>query len=162
MVLISGIGYSNLSDMSFGRVLLGELAAMTWPADVRVEDLNYGAIMIYQWFEESPIKYDKAIFVSAVKRGRRPGTLEKYRWDGILPSAEDIQDRIAEAVTGTISLENLLIVCRHFGVLPDEVVIIEVEPENENWGAEFSPCVAAKANEAIELVREEALRSVQP
>ncbi len=161
MVLVSGIGYSNLSDLSFGRVLLSELEVMKWHPNIRVEDLNYGAIMIYQWFEESPINYDKAIFVHAAKRGRAPGTLEKYKWDGVLPADEDIQDRIAEAVTGTISLDNLLIVCKHFGVLPKEVVIVEIEPENENWGADFSPRVAARASEALELVRDEALRSVR-
>lgn len=156
-VLVSGIGYSNLSDLSFGRVLLSELAEMHWPEHVHVEDLNYGPIMIYQWFEESPIKYDKAIFVSAARRGRAPGALEVFRWDGVLPNDTEIQSRIEEAVTGAISLENLLIVCKHFGVLPEDVMIVEIEPEKEDWGLEFSPIVAARVSEAIAMVRTEAL-----
>jgi hydrogenase maturation protease len=160
-VLVSGIGYSNLSDMSFGRILLGELAAMSWPDHVHVEDLNYGPIMIYQWFEESPIKYDKAIFVSAARRGRMPGSLEVFRWSGVLPDDAEIQSRIEEAITGVISLENLLIVCKHFGVLPEEVTIVEIEPEKEDWGLEFSPSVAARVSDAIALVRTEALRCTQ-
>jgi hydrogenase maturation protease len=158
MVLVSGIGYSNLSDMSFGRVLLYELAQMQWPDHVRVEDLNYGPIMIYQWFEESPIKFDKAVFVSAEKRGREPGTLEKYRWPGVLPDEAEIQARIEQAVTGVINLENLLVVCKYFDVLPEHVIIVEIEPEKETWGLEFSPIVAARRNEAIEIVREEAMK----
>jgi hydrogenase maturation protease len=157
-VLVSGIGYSNLSDLSFGRVVLGELAEMRWPEYVHVEDLNYGAIMIYQWLEESPIKYDKAIFISAEKRGREPAALEAYRWDGVLPEGAEIQSRIEEAVTGVISLETILVVCKHFGVLPGDVTIVEIEPEKEDWGIEFSPAVAAKVSEAIEMVRSEALR----
>lgn len=157
-VLVSGIGYSNLSDMSFGRVLLGELSAMSWPEHVHVDDLNYGAIMIYQMLEASPIKYDRAVFVSAVKRGREPGALEKYRWDGVLPGPAEIQSRIEEAVTGVISLENLLVVCKHFDVLPGDVTIVEIEPEKEDWGSDFSPTVAARVGEAIEMVRTEALR----
>lgn len=157
-VLVSGIGYSNLSDLSFGRVLLSELAEMPWPEYVHVEDLNYGPIMIYQWFEESPIKYDKAIFVSAARRGRAPGDLEVFRWAGVLPSDTEIQSRIEESVTGVISLENLLIVCKHFGVLPEDVMIVEIEPEKEDWGLEFSPRVAARVSEAIAMVRTEALR----
>ncbi len=158
MVLVSGIGYSNLSDMSFGRVLLSELAEMTWPDHVHVEDLNYGPIMVYQWLEESPVKYDRAIFLSAAKRGREPGTLEVYRWDNPSPYPADVQARIGEAVTGVISLENLLIVCQHFGVLPKDVTIVEIEPQNENWGPDFSPVVAARVGEALEIVRNEAMR----
>jgi hydrogenase maturation protease len=158
MVLVSGIGYSNLSDMSFGRVLLSDLAEMQWPDHVHVEDLNYGPIMIYQWFEESPVKYDKAVFVSAANRGREPGTLEVYRWNGVLPDKAEIQARIEEAITGVISLENLLIVCKHFDVLPGNVIIVEIEPQKEDWGLEFSPAVEARRNEAIEIVRNLALK----
>jgi len=158
-VLVSGIGYSNMSDLSFGRVLYGEMAEMTWPEHVHVEDLNFGPVMIYQWFEESPVKYDKVVLVSAANRGRVPGTLVVYAWDGVLPDEAGIQACIGEAVTGVLSLENLLIVCKHFGVLPDEVTIIEIEPQNENYGLEFSPIVAAKKGEAIELVRYEVMKA---
>ncbi|CAN5531156.1 Ni,Fe-hydrogenase maturation factor [soil metagenome] len=154
MVLVSGIGYSNMSDMSFGRVLLGELEKMQWSDNVHVEDLNFGPIMIYQWLEESPVKFDKWILVSAAKRGRAPGTLEVYRWQDPLASVEEIQASIGEAVTGVISLENLLIVCRHFGFLPEDVTIIEIEPERDEYGLEFSPVVAVRMSEAIELVIE--------
>lgn len=158
MILVSGIGYSNLSDMSFGRVLLTQLAEMSWPEYVHIEDLNFGPIMILQWFEASPIKYDKMVLVNAAKRGRAPGALEVYRWHGQLPSEAEIQARVEEAVTGVIDMENMLIICQHFGELPEEVMVIEVEPENENWGLEFSPAVAAKVDEAIELVRREVMR----
>lgn len=153
MVLVSGIGYSNLSDLSFGRVLLADLEQMHWSENVHVEDLNFGPIMIYQWFEESPLKFDRAVFLSAAKRGREPGTLEIYRWIDPQSSAAEIQLRIEEAVTGVLDLDNMLIICKHFGVLPDEVTIVEIEPQKEDWGLEFSPVVAAKINEALEIVK---------
>lgn len=157
MVLVSGIGYSNLGDMSFGRTLLSTLVGMDWPAEVQVEDLNFGPIMIYQWLEESPERFEKVVFVGAAKRGRKPGTLEVYRWQGKLPDAAEIQARIEEAITGVIDLDNLLIVCKHFGVLPDDVRIVEVEPLSDEWGLEFSPVVAARVDEAIRAVRDQAL-----
>ncbi len=159
-VLVSGIGYSNMSDMSFGRVLYGKMAEMIWPDHVHIEDLNFGPVMIYQWLEESPVKYDKLVLVSAANRGREPGTLEVYAWDGKLPDEAGIQACIGEAITGVISLENLLIVCKHFGVLPEDVTIVEIEPQDTEYGLEFSPVVAAKVGEAIELVRNEAMRAV--
>lgn len=158
--MVSGIGYSNLSDMSFGRVLLGRLAELEWPPNVRVEDLNFGPIMILQWLEESLVKYDRMVLVNAAKRGRRAGTLEVYRWHGQLPDEREIQARVEEAVTGVIDMENMLVICKHFGELPEEVTIIEVEPENESWGPEFSPSVAARVGEAVEIVRREALRGI--
>ncbi|MEP6912036.1 MAG: hypothetical protein ABI923_04740, partial [bacterium] len=144
-------------DMSFGRVLLSTLSEMDWPADVRVEDLNFGPIMIYQWLEESPVKFDRVVFVGAAKRDRQPGTLEVYRWHGQLPTDVEIQARIEEAITGVIDLDNLLIVCKHFGVLPDDVRIVEVEPQSEEWGPGFSPVVAARVDEALKAVKEQAL-----
>lgn len=152
-ILISGIGYSNMSDLSFGRVLLERLEKMDWSENVRIEDLNFGPIMIYQWFEETPEKFDKMILLHAARRGRQPGTLEVFRWDAPPSTDEEVQNSIGEAVTGVLSLENLLIVCRHFGVLPPEVVIVEVEPEREDFGMELSPAVAARADEALETVR---------
>ncbi|HXG85187.1 MAG TPA: hydrogenase maturation protease [Pyrinomonadaceae bacterium] len=157
-VLVSGIGYSNMSDMSFGRVLLDELEKVEWSENIHVEDLNFGPIMIYQWLEEFPIKFDKAVLVSAAKRGREPGTLEVFQWNEPQPSADEIQASIGEAVTGVLSLENLLIVCQHFGVFPKDVTIIEIEPQNDEYGLEFSPVVASKVGEAIELVKREAAR----
>ncbi len=158
-VLVSGIGYSNMSDMSFGRVLLGELEQAQWPDNIHVEDLNFGPIMIYQWLEESPVKFDKAILVSAAKRGREPGTLEVYPWVDPQPSVDEIQASIGEAVTGVISLENLLIVCQHFEVFPTDVTIVEIEPLKDDWGMEFSPVVAARVGDAIEIVRREAMKA---
>jgi hydrogenase maturation protease len=147
-----------MSDMSFGRVLLGELEKMDWSDNVHVEDLNFGPIMIYQWLEEFPVKFDKAVLVSAAKRGREPGTLEVYRWQDPQPSEDEIQASIGEAVTGVLSLENLLIVCGHFGVFPEDVTIVEIEPQNDEYGLEFSPVVAAKVSEAIEIVKREAAK----
>ncbi len=158
-VLVSGIGYSNMSDLSFGRVLYGEMAGMRWPDHVHVEDLNFGPVMIYQWLEESPVKYDKVVLVSAANRGRAPGTLEVYAWDRKLPDEAGVQACIGEAITGVISLENLLIVCKHFGVLPEDVTIVEIEPQKEDFGLEFSPVVAARVGEAIDLVKAEVMKA---
>ncbi len=83
--------------------------------------------------------------------------MQIYRWHGELPQDSEIQARIEEAITGVIDLDNLLIVCKHFGVLPDDVTIVEVEPQSEEWGSEFSPVVAARVEEAIQAVRQRAL-----
>ena len=59
----------------------------------------------------------------------------------MLPSDEEIQRAVTEAVTGVIALDNTLVVARHFGALPDEVVVVEVEPGVQEFGDTFSDAV---------------------
>ncbi len=67
--------------------------------------------------------------------------------------------RVSEAVTGVISLDNLLIVGGYFGIWPPDVVIVEVEPCDENWGPEFSEPVRAAINPLIKAIHEAVLAS---
>ena len=57
--------------------------------------------------------------------------------------------RVAEAVTGVISLDNLLIIATYFGKLPREVIVIEVEAVDEGWGEGFTPHVEAAIPKVI-------------
>lgn len=152
-ILIGGVGYTCLTDMSFGSVLVDKLKALTWPPNVQIEDISYSPVAAVQKFREE--HYDKLILISATKRNRVPGELYVFRPDGRLPPPEDIQLRVGEAVTGTISLDNLLIICQFFGALPPDVVVIEVEPVSEDWGVEFTPEVDAQVEKAIALVQRE-------
>lgn len=152
-VLIAGVGYTCLTDLSFGPVLVEKLKALMWPSHVQVEDMSYTPIAAVQKFREE--HYDKLILISATKRNRKPGELYICRPDGQLPPPEEIQIRVGEAVTGTISLDNFLIICQFFGALPREVVVLEVEPISEEWGMEFTPEVEVQVEKAIELVRRE-------
>jgi hypothetical protein len=79
-----------------------------------------------------------------VTRGRAPGTVTAYRWDRQLPPADQIQRAVTDAVTGIIFLDNTLVVVRHLGALPERVVVLEVEPFVEAFGAPMSRPVAAQ------------------
>ena len=158
--LVTGVGYFNLRDLSLGPILVGQLTAMDWPADVEIDDLSFGPIAVVQRFQAQTDRYERVILFSAVGRGRVPGSLSIDRWRKHLPSEEEIQARIGEAVTGVISLDNLLIIGEHFGIWPEEVIVIEVEPTDEGvdgWGQGFSPAVANVVNDVIAAVRRAAL-----
>ena len=92
-----------------------------------------------------------------MRRGRPPGTVTAYRWDGALPDPEGIQARVAEAVGGVIGLDNLVIVAAGLGAAPAETLVLEVEPLVEAFGEAFSSPVARALDEAAALVREIAL-----
>jgi hydrogenase maturation protease len=153
-VLVGGVGYRFLRDGSVGPLLTeqlaGELAAQVREG-VEVEDLSYGPVALWMNLQARP-DYDRLVVFGAVERGRKPGTIEAYRWRGELPDSDRIQERVSEAVTGVISLENVLVVCGALGGLPDDVRVIEIEPEDLGWGEGFSQTVADKLPELREHV----------
>ena len=107
--LVGIVGYRNLSDFSIGPHLLPALRETDWEPGVEVEDLSYGPIAVVQNFEDRPA-YDRMVFVSAVQRDRVRGDVYRRELREPLPSEEEIQARIGEAVTGVIDLDNLLVI----------------------------------------------------
>jgi hydrogenase maturation protease len=164
-VLIGGVGYRNLRDHSAGVLVTDALDARGLPPGVAVEDLSYNPVAVHQRLEDDPP--GAAVVVGAVERpGRRPGTVTAYRWDGALPGPEEIQRAVAEAVTGVISLDNTLVVVRHFGGWPDDLVVLEIEPALHEFGDELSPAVAQAveraAEQALALAADPAARTALP
>lgn len=149
-VLVGGIGYRNLRDGSIGLHVIEQLVRRAGNG-VEVEDVSYHPVGFSQNLEERP-NYDRIVLVAAVARGRAPGTVTVYRWDGRLPDNEEIQTRVSEAVTGVISLDNTLVVCGAFGGFPPDVRVIEVEPASEQWGEELSPEIEERLSEIVEAV----------
>jgi hydrogenase maturation protease len=150
-VLVGGVGYRNLRDGSLGPHLADTLAERAGDG-IEVEDLSYHPVGLHQnLIDRDP--YDRIVLAAAVSRaGRVPGSIHTYRWNRRLPSTERIQGRISEAVTGVISLDNLLIVCTALGGLPDDTRVVEVEPADEGWGEGFSPVIEARLEEIEEAV----------
>ncbi len=149
-VLVGGIGYRFLRDGSIGPRVTDRLAERA-SESVEVEDVSYHPVGLSQNLQErSP--YDRVVLVGSHTRQREPGTIDSYRWDGKLPDPEEIQVRVSEAVTGVISLDNLLIVVGALGGFPDDVRVVEVEPADEGWGEGFSPTIEGKLDEILETV----------
>ncbi len=156
-VLIGTVGYHNLRDYSIGPKLLPQLRQLDWPAGVAVEEMNWGPIAIVQQFETLPQPYHRVVFLSAFQMGRPPGTVTLRRWRGGLPGTQEIQDRVSEAVTGVISLDNLLIVGEYFGIWSAETLVVDVEPGPQEAGDTFTPAVEAALPAIIDTVRRAAL-----
>lgn len=149
-VLVGGVGYRFLRDGALGPYIADTLAQRAGNG-VEVEDLGYHPVGFVQNLQDRPA-YDRIVLVGAIARGREPGTVEAYRWEHSLPSVEEIQERVSEAVTGVISLENLLIVSEAFGALPEDVRVVEAEPADEGWGDGFSPVIQARLPEIEEAI----------
>lgn len=157
--LIGGVGYHHLRDFSVGPLLAERLAAESWPDRIVVEDLSYDPVKVVHRLAAAEPPFERLVVVGSVRRGRRTDHVTAYRWDRELPGSEQIQDRVSEAVTGVISLDNLLVVIEALGSPPSEIYVVEVEPEVEAMGAELSPTVAGAAERAALVVRRLALHS---
>ncbi len=156
-VFIGTVGYFNLRDYSIGPKLLPELKAMDWPPGIDVDELNWGPIAVVQHFQALATPYQRVVILTARTANRKPGTVTLRRWSDGLPDAENIQARVSEAVTGVISVDNLLIIGEHFKIWPDEVYIVDVEPGVEEMGDHFTPEVRAAVPQVLALVRQAAL-----
>lgn len=152
-MLIGGVGYQFLRDFSFGPEMIRRLQELDWPSGVDIEDLSYGPVTVVQNLTDQ--EYERMILVGAHKRGGTPGSLNVYHLSHELPEDDVIQERVGEAVTGVISLDNLLIVGRHFGALPDDVLVFEVEPLLDSWGEGFSETVESAMLETMQRIRAE-------
>src|SRR3972149_4940437 len=142
-VLVGGVGYTNLRDLSAGPLLVERLACLDWPAGgggadlgaggVDVEALSAGAVHVLHALQAAE-PYDAMILVAGVRRGDAPGTVRCAPYRPSRRSDDEIQGWVAEAVTGLISLDALLAILGRFEALPPRVTVIEVEPRDEAWG----------------------------
>jgi len=153
--LVGAIGYRQLRDHSAPFAMLDRLEAENLGADTAVEDVSYNPVALMQWLHgDAKGQFERAIFIAAVERaGRPPGRVDAYRWDGILPPPELIQQAVADAVTGIISLDNTLVVAGYFKALPRQVAVVEIEPLEHAFGTDLSPEVTAAVETAVDLVR---------
>ena len=154
--VIGGVGYRNLRDHSLGIVMSDELEPLAEPPSLLIEDLCSGPVAVAQWLLDEAVRAPimRAVFVTAVDRedGRPPGTVAAYRWDRVLPSDEEIQRAVTDAVTGVILLDNTLIVTEWMHALPPDVIVVEVAPLEHAFGDEMSVPVAAVYTDVKRMV----------
>jgi hydrogenase maturation protease len=151
-ILIAGVGYRHLRDLSVGPLLVDRLSQEQWPPGVDIADLSCSPIAVMHLLEEQG-PYDRLLCIAGAQRQRPPGAVYSYRWDHRLPALDEIQARVAEAVSGVISLDNLLIIAAYFGKLPADVVVIEVEAADAGWGEGVTPPVEAALATVTDIIR---------
>ncbi len=149
-VLVCGVGYRFLRDNALGVWVTDTLAPQATNG-IEFEDLGYHPVGFTQNLNDRP-PYDRIVFVGCIERGREPGEITTYKYDHVLPPVEDVQEHVGDSVTGSISLDNLLVVSEAFKALPEDVWVVEVEPADETWGDGFGPEIEAKLPEIVETV----------
>jgi len=143
-----------MRDCDFGRQVVDCLEQLDWPQDVVVEELSCAVpLVLHRLRELRPVK---VVFLAAVPRGLEPpGTLRRYRVDRTPSAPEEIQRGLEESVMGLVDLDHTLAFARHWGELPVDTVVIEVEPADTSFGLGFSDEMAACIDPILDMVREE-------
>ena len=130
--IIGIVGYYGfVRGYPLGPELMERLRALPWPGGVDIREMNWGPVAIVQDFQASVDKPDRVVLVGALDRGLSPGTVSRRRWVGGQLDSAAVQRRMFEAVTGVISLDNLLVIGTHFGIWPAETYSVELQwPES--------------------------------
>ena len=156
-VLVGGVYELFQSDLDLGRLAVERLRGDGLPADVLAEDLHYGAVAVVQRLQE--LQPDVLVLVTAARRGRAPGTVERRRIAPASVDPTDFQAAIGDAVTGYVHIDLLVEVANGFEALPPRTVAVEVEPARTESGEGLSGPAAAGLEAALDVVRLEVGRA---
>lgn len=119
-----------------------------------VEDLSCSAPLVLHRLQE--LRPAKVVLLGAVARDLDPpATLRRYRVDLTPPEPAAVHRSVEESVMGMVDLDHTLAMARHWGGLPVDTVVIEVEPAEASFGLGFSEELAACLDPILDMVREE-------
>lgn len=88
----------------------------------------------------------KVIVVDAVRVGSKPGTILSFSANDLTPQGP------ASVSLHQVGLLEALMMARHLGCAPQQVVILGIEPKEISYGLNLSAEVAAKVPGVIKLV----------
>ncbi|MBA3311352.1 MAG: hypothetical protein H0U28_15085 [Nocardioidaceae bacterium] len=154
---VGGVSELFQSDLDLGRLAIERLQLEDWGPGILVEEVHYGAVAVAQRLED--VRPDVLVLVSAVRRDRPVGTVERRRVDAPERSPAELQAAVGDAVTGYVHVDLVIDVAAGFGVLPPRTVTVEVEPERTSSGEGLSPSAEAGLEVALDLVRVELRRA---
>ncbi len=156
-VLVGGVSELFQRDLDLGRLAVERLQGEWLGSGVVVEELHYGAIAVAQRLQD--LRPLMLVLVSAVQRGRPPGTVERRRIDPPQLDATTVQLAVGDAVTGYVHPDLVVEIAAALDALPGRTVAIEVEPAVVGSGEGLSPSALAGLERALDLVRLEVGRA---
>ncbi len=152
-LLVGGVSELFQRDLDLGRLAIERLQTEDLGPGVLVEELHYGAVAVAQRLED--LRPAVLVLISAVRRGRAPGTVERRRLDSPELAPADAQAAVGDAVTGYVHPDLVVDIAAALEVLPARTVAVEVEPAVTGPGEGLSGPAAAGLELALDLVRAE-------
>jgi hypothetical protein len=135
--LIGIVGYSPVVDaFPLGPRLMTALQQrLAGHRHVAVENMTWSPLHIVQRFQdEGAVRPERLVLVGAASVCEQPGRISAFRWMGGSLPAQAMQERVYEAVTGVVDIENTLMIGTHFAVWPEETFTVEIEFPPDTFG----------------------------
>lgn len=136
-VMVGIVGYSAVVESyPLGPKLLQEIEAIFGDApNVIIENFTWSPVHIVQRLQGGEMERpDRIILVGLAADTKRPGTVSAHRWIGGSQPEAMVQERIYEAVTGIVDLENTLMIGSYFKAWPKECLTVEVDLAADTFG----------------------------
>lgn len=144
--LILGLGNTIMSDDGIGPKVIEKMRSDGGlPNDVDLVDGGTLGLDLLPFLEG----VRKLIIVDAVEIGKPAGTVVHLVGDEV-PVA--LETKLSPHQMG---MKDLLAVARLMGQLPEEIILIGVQPSSLEMDTELTPCVAACLDELVSRVRRE-------
>lgn len=135
--LIGIVGYTPVLDcFPLGPRLMDALkSGVSGLPSTRVDNMSWSPIHIVQQFQDpGAARPERLVLIGTSAVSRCPGSVQAFRWKGgVLPEAV-VQERVYEAVTGIVDIENTLMIGEYFGVWPYECYSIEADMQADAFG----------------------------
>jgi len=153
-ILVLGLGNILLRDEGVGSRVAQVLQEKSLPADVEIIDGGTAALDALLLAQRA----EKLIVIDALRAGATPGTIYRAKFRA------GEKDKLAEILGGQgvsrislhqVGLIDALAIAEKLNSVPEEIVIIGVEPGKVDWGLELTEQVAQKLPEIINTVVKE-------
>ena len=141
-ILVLGIGNILLRDEGVGVRVIEQMQKMHLPGDVELVDGGTAGADLLDVLAERK----KVIVIDAIQADCEPGTILRFS-----------ADELTRPDKASISLHDLglgeaLIMTRHLGCAPEDVVIFGIKPKDISCGLELSEEITASVPKVVELV----------
>lgn len=146
-LLILGVGNPIMGDDGAGIRAVELLSARDLPANVRVMEAGTPGWGLASWLEG----FSSVILVDAVQMGLPPGTWRRFRPEDVQVLLQDQAFSLHEP-----DLACGLALADALDVLPENLVIYGIEPEQTLPGSALSPEIIANLQPMVDKIIEEA------
>jgi len=144
-VLVLGVGNILLRDEGVGVRVVQAMEAMHLPEGVELFDGATAGLDLLDALADR----ERVIVIDALAGQYAPGTVLRL-------TADDLQGADAASVSlHETGLVETLAVAERLGIVPEEVVVLGVQPREVSWGLELSAEVSRLVPQIIELVMAE-------
>lgn len=144
-IVILGLGNVLMKDEGIGVYIVEEIEKRNLPDNVEVIDGGTASLDIFLSLKD----IHKLIIIDAMKGGEKPGTVYRLYPGDLLATSK------SQVSLHQINLVDTLALNEKMGNVPEETIIIGIEPKEIDWGLGVTSDIKRKIPTIIDIVLRE-------